>query len=124
MGVMTRLVRRIAACLAIATLAFAQLAVSAYACPTRHQDGAAPSHDAATEHCTKVATTNLCERHCDYGNSSLQSAPPAAIAPDLAPLPWRIELVAAPAVERRACKALAPDRTEPPPLVRFGVLRI
>jgi len=121
---MTRLARRLAACLAIATLAFAQLVVSAYACPSRHHDEAAVSHDAASEHCAKVATTNLCERHCDYGNSSLQSSAPAAAAPDLAPLPWRIELVAAPAVERRACKALAPDRTEPPPLVRFGALRI
>jgi hypothetical protein len=124
MGAMTRLVRRLAACLAIATLAFAQLAVSAYACPTRHHDEAAAAHDAATDHCTKVATTNLCERHCEYGNSSLQSTPPAAIAPDLAPLPWRVELVAAPALERVACKSLSPQRTEPPPLVRFGVLRI
>ncbi len=92
---MTRLSRRIAACLAAAALAFAQLAVSAYACPSRHHDEATPPHDVASEHCAKVATTNLCERHCDYGASSLQSAPHAAIVPDL-----------------------------PPPLVRFGVLRI
>jgi hypothetical protein len=121
---MTRLVRRIAACLAAAALAFAQLAVSAYACPSQDRASAAVTkHQTAEENCAKTATRNLCERHCDYGDS-LQSAPPAVTAPDLAPLPWRIELVAAPAVERRACRSLAPPRIEPPPLVRFGVLRI
>ena len=121
---MTRLVRRIAACLAAATLAFAQLAVSAYACPSQDRASAAPLQQTAEEHCDTVATRNLCERHCDYGDSSLQSPPPATVAPDLAPLPWRVELIASPVVQRRACKALAPDRAEPPPLTRFGVLRI
>ncbi len=121
---MTRTARRIAAFTAAAALAFAQLTVSAFACPTQDRARAAPSQPTAAEHCDKVATRNLCERHCDYGDSSLQASPPATIAPDLAPLPWRIELISAPAVERKACKTLAPARTEPPPLVRFGVLRI
>ncbi len=121
---MTRLIRRIAATVAIAALAFAQLAVSAHACPSQDSASAAVTkHQTAEEHCAKTATRNLCERHCDYGDS-LQSAPPAVTAPDLAPLPWRVELIAAPAVERQACRTFAPLRSEPPPLVRFGVLRI
>ncbi len=121
---MTRLVRTIAATLATVALAFAQLAVSAYACPSRHHDEAAQSHDAASDHCAKVATTNLCERHCDYGDSSLQSVPPATIVPDLAPHPWKIEPVASPVVPMAARQWLMPTRLEPPPLQRFCVLRI
>src|SRR5258706_14864183 len=122
---MTRFSRRIAACLAAAALGFAQLAVSAYACPSQDRDApAVTKHQTAEEHCAKTATRNLCEHHCDFGSSSLQSASHAVTAPDLAALPWRVELIAAPAVERTACRSPAPLRTEPPPLVRFGVLRI
>ena len=122
---MTRFSRRIAACLAAAALAFAQLAVSAYACRSQDRDApAVTKHQTAEEHCAKTATRNLCEHHCDFGSSSLQSASHAVTAPDLAALPWRIELITAPAVELKACRSLAPLRTEPPPLVRFGVLRI
>jgi hypothetical protein len=126
---MTRFTRRLAAAIAAAALAFAQLAVSAYACPQQDRMAqpaakAAPA-PAATDHCAKTGKGNLCERHCAYGSSSVQSTPPAAANPDLTPLPWRIELISAPAAERLACKSfIVLPRGEPPPLARFGVLRI
>src|SRR5262249_36386521 len=111
---MTRITRRIAALIAIATLAFAQLAVSAYACSSYQAGTIAHAADSALDQCGKTA--NLCERHCSYGDSSLQSVPAAAIVPDLAPLPWRVEMAPTPAVDLVVARERpAPTRLEPPP---------
>src|SRR5258706_11579064 len=88
---MTRLVRRLAACFAIAPLAFAQLAVSAYACPRDLADGMHHIGDMSASDCDRPATPNLCERHCDYSASSVQSSPSPVIAAELVALPWRVE---------------------------------
>jgi hypothetical protein len=129
MPLMTRFTRRLAATIAAVALAFAQLAVSAYACPQQDRMAApaakATPAPAEADHCAKSGNGNLCERHCAYGSTSVQSTPPAAAVPDLTPLPWRIELISAPAVEQHACKSfIVLPRAEPPPLARFGVLRI
>lgn len=121
---MTRLVRRITAIAAIAALAFAQLAVSAYACALE-----TPPHATVTEHdsagCDEIANANLCEQHCDYGSSSVGLAAALSIpALPATPLPWRLETVApasfAAGTLDRQFLALHP----PPSPILFGVLRI
>ena len=118
---MTRLVRRVAALIALAALAFAQLATSAYACPSGMPE---PVVAEAPEGCGSLLNPNLCERHCDYGASSVQVAPLPAVVPDAAPLPWRAEpFLTAPAIAAIR-ERVPPAHIEPPPLVLFGVLRI
>ena len=121
---MTRLVRRITALLAIAALAFTQLAVSAYACPKDMPAGAHHAAVVSADDCDMPATANLCERHCDYSASSVQSSPAPVLAPELVALPWRLEPFVALPFSTTARERLLPPRIEPPPLVRFGVLRI
>jgi len=117
---MNRLVRRIAALVAIAALAFSQLAVSAYACaqdrPQVHGETSMP--------CEEIGGANLCERHCDYGAAANGTqAAPAAVAIPVATASWRI----APAASLSPTRAWARpfERSiERPPLIRFSVLRI
>src|ERR1700680_2681893 len=120
---MTRLVRRISACFAIAALAFAQLAISAYACPM-NAEGAIHASNSPADDCEMSGAPNLCERHCDYGASSVQSSPAPAMAPQFVALPWRSAAVVPLSFSPPAREWLPPTRIEPPPLVRFGVLRI
>lgn len=123
---MNRLVRRFAAVAAIATLVFAQLAVSAIACP--HETGSAPVAQMQGQHsgddCDEMGNPNLCERHCDYGASSVPSAAPASPALPAAELPWRIEPVEIAAVSRVILDRRNLDSHPPPPLILLGVLRI
>jgi hypothetical protein len=122
---MTRLIRRIAACFAIAALAFAQVAVSAYACPAGVAEPTVSAGATMTaDDCEGSANRNLCEQHCDYGASSVQSSPVVVLAPQVAPLPWRVEPFVALSFSTPVGEWLQPTRIEPPPLVRFGVLRI
>jgi hypothetical protein len=121
---MKRLVRRITACFAIAALAFAQLAVSAYACPMPMTEAQTLASESSADACEMSGNSNLCERHCDYGASSVQSSPAAAIAPELVPVPWRAAPFVALSFSVPVREWLPPARIEPPPLVRFGVLRI
>jgi hypothetical protein len=123
---MNRLVRRIAALVALGTLAFGQLAVSAHACmgdmPRPH---AMASMDSQMP-CDQMAPgDNLCERHCDYGAaaSDSQAAPSAINAPVAPLLPWRIAATAPPVFTKAATRPFERS-VERPPLIRFSVLRI
>lgn len=112
---MVRRTRFIAALIAGVALLFAQLAVSAYACPMT-------GTSADTE-----MNASLCERHCDYGNASLdQAKSPAGVA--LAdPGVMRIPVAALPPqpqVTARTLRATWPAAGPAPPLIRSTVLRI
>jgi hypothetical protein len=121
---MTCLVRRIAAWLAVAALAFSQLAVAAYACPASMPESGPDIVQDMADECGKLPSPNLCERHCDYGASSVQTASPPAIVPEPALLPWRVEPFVALSASASSRERLLPARADPPPLVLFGVLRI
>jgi hypothetical protein len=121
---MSRILRRACAFLAIATLVFSQLAVSAYACPMSMPESANYASDSGGDDCEMSGNSNLCDRHCDYGASSVQSSPIVFLAPQLAPLPWRVPPMVALSFSTPVGEWLQPTRIEPPPLVRFGVLRI
>lgn len=104
-----------ASMIAIVALLFAQLAVSAYACPMAGMG-------ADTE-----MNANLCERHCDYGNASLdQAKSPSPMA--LAVQAVAHDAFAAPStqpqVTARTLRATWPAAGPAPPLIRSIVLRI
>ena len=114
MGIARR-TRLLASLIAIAALFFAQITVSAYACP---MTGMAADME---------MNANLCERHCDYGNVSLdQAKTPAGMALAMqgivrvAPPP----LPAQPQVTARTLRATWPAAGPAPPLIRSTVLRI
>lgn len=113
---MTRRTRTFAAWLALLALVFAQLATAAYACP-QLIEAAAQETDCGDG----VVNANLCERHCDYGNASLDTSKTSA-APDLAAAFVRPLPLPAPSALPRA-HANASVATGPPP-TRFTVLRI
>jgi hypothetical protein len=91
---MSRTLRRIAALLALAALGFAQLAVSAYACPRDTPGQARSVVEAQPEFCPDRSMPNLCESHCDYGSSTVSTHSNPPPAPDLALLVWGGAVVA------------------------------
>ena len=121
---MNRRTRIVAAFLAIAALAFSQLAVSAFACPN-HVAPVMSADEMPAGHCEQDAHPNLCERHCDYGAASVGHAAPDMTLDVLAlPLPWRAEPVAIAAPAMCVPRELAARSHSPPPLALFGALRI
>jgi hypothetical protein len=123
---MSRIVRRFAALGAIAALVFAQLAVSAFACPleTPPEAMAQVSMQDSGDACGDMANRNLCERHCDYGSSSVAYSSAASPALPAAELPWQIEPTAIPHVSRVVLERESLHLHSPPPLILLGVLRI
>lgn len=113
--------RRFAALLAVCSLAFAQLAVSAYACP---MIGPAAATEVMSPDCPELNNANLCAEHCAYGTVTTDSHGVAFPVMDAAPLPWRA--VASPvSPQARALRdwhLVLPSH--PPPSIFFGVLRI
>lgn len=114
--------RATAALIAILTLLYSQLAVSAFACPRSIE---AASQAAPLSHCAKVVSPNLCDRHCDYGSANVGSASPD-ITPDVLalPLPWRVESPSFAVRIVPVAEARTPRSHSPPPLALFGALRI
>ena len=107
--------RLLASIVAIAALLFAQLAVSGYSCPMM---GMAPDAE---------MNANLCERHCDYGNASLDQAKTSAGAGLLVQSVVRLTaapLPAQPQVTTRTLRARWPAAGPAPPFIGSTVLRI
>jgi hypothetical protein len=111
--------RRIAtAFVALFALLFAQLATTAYACPQLRAAAAVQASDCEHE---RDMAPNLCERHCDFGNASLdhgKPSAPVAIA-NMASRPLPIVTPGHGAFPR----AFAREPTGPPP-ARVTILRI
>ncbi len=126
---MTRLRRRLSASFAALALAFAQLAVSAHACEVTGQPGKQPAvansvacHEVAP---AEGASENLCERHCQYGDASVESNAPAPVAMHVAgPALWLEPAGTLPAEAIPPSRADLPPIAAPPPAILFGVLRI
>lgn len=122
MAPMTSRIRILTALVAAATLLFAELAVSAYACPMEAQTRAV----AGQADCDEMAVNaNLCDRHCEYGSASCEIAKPAPVFAVASHVFLR---VAVPDVSAAIVPApsphVAPGPAPPAPLDRFTVLRI
>ena len=125
---MKRASRKIGAWLCLTAVLFLQLAVAAYACPTR-TDGATvlgPA-GAASQPCHTMdhERPKLCEQHCVYAAQTVDTQPHSAVQTPvlgvLSVVVWQDGRAPARTIARNAIAACA---TAPPPLVRFGVLRI
>jgi len=123
---MTRFTRRLVALLAMTVIVFGQLAVSSYACtmPDRAAMAAMAAMDEGA-HCDEMRNANLCERHCDYGASHAQALVVDSIPSllDIA-VPWRTPAEDALPPTPGGRHHGAPAVPHPPPLERFGFLRI
>jgi hypothetical protein len=123
---MSRIVRQLTALSAVAALIFAQLAVSAFACPFERAPEAAAqaTMQDSGEGCQEMANRNLCESHCDYGSLLVDYSSAAAPALPAAELPWRFEPIAIPVLSHIAVDRANLYSHSPPPLILLGVLRI
>lgn len=126
--------KRLIAQTSIAALLFTQLAVAAYACPAPGSPApmitAALSNDmhAAMPDCEIRGTgnPNLCLQHCLAGDQSVQTLAHVPIA-DLAAISTLVIMVPGqPDTDHGivALSTLPEHATSPPPLIRFGALRI
>ena len=108
--------------------ALLQLAVAAYACPAHQDSGPPPSASASVaEPCQRMdqERTKLCEQHCVQTLQSVDTKSHSAVTTPVLPL---IAVVVRPDVylpsKFGVDQALRVKVVDPPPLVRFGVLRI
>ena len=111
-------------------LLFLQLAVSAYACNMVSLGGTNAASNAVQESPMECdgsmdAPSKLCEQHCLQGAQSADTQPQTAPLAPLLPLilvagQWQTHL----ATVRENVHARLVIQVDPPPLVRFGVLRI
>ena len=126
---MSRNRRKNVAWLCLTALLFLQIAVAAYACPTLVNDGgAALAHaDAAMPSCPGMddQVPKLCEQHCVVDAQSVDTQPHSTVTAPVVPLmtvlvPSDLRLTIGPAIRGDSFSTVV----DPPPLVRFGVLRI
>ena len=130
MIMLTRGLKRLVAKIGIAALLFMQLAVAAYACPTLvgsnasmtvAMDSYSPMQDCEKQN---EPNLNLCLQHCQADSQSVQTTPYASI-PAIAPLVVAIVAPVEQSFTPTVIDGSLPYRqTSPPPLIRFGVLRI
>jgi hypothetical protein len=132
----TQMINRAIAICSIAILLFAQMAAAAYACTGTNGAaafGAAVAAEAAMhqampgcEMAKGNQNLNLCLQHCQAGDQSVQTLPHVHV-PALAAFPSLIivEFVSAlTSGELQRSTAWSVVVPLPPPLARFGVLRI
>lgn len=130
---MVRRQRIVASFLAVFAIVFAQLAVAAHWCDSARASVPAEPveviahgpncHEAATP---QVDTNgNLCQAHCQYGATSVDSGSPVPPAVDAAgPVLFLLVPASEPASILRRAERFAPAAAPPPPTILFGVLRI
>ena len=126
---MSRMGRKNVAWLCLGALLFLQLAVAAYACPAPTASGGSISATAGVDvsPCKEMdqERPKLCEQHCVHDSQSVDTQPHSAVNAPLLPFLTVVvhsdfHLVTGPSVHGVSVPAVG----EPPPLVRFGVLRI
>ena len=111
------------ALLAIFALLISQLAVSAHICAIMSSGTSAVSVEMSSPCTDEHNSQNVCEQHCQFGHLAVDHAKPLP-APDLTlGSALRIDQpYVFPSLERRSLRELPPP--EPPPAIRFSVLRI
>jgi hypothetical protein len=126
---MSRAERKNVAWLCLTALLFLQLAVAAYACPIRNATGmptlAADASPAQPCPMTDQKQPKLCEQHCVHTAQSVDTQPHSTVNVPVLPF---LAVVVQPnnylPTRPGISAALLVSVVDPPPLVRFGVLRI
>ena len=130
---LTRALRQTAAKIGIAALLFAQMAVAAYACPTVMSGGeiasvmVAEDMHAAMPDCEESGSgnLNLCLEYSQSGSQAVQSTPPAPLPAVIMSAVAAVDLPLPANHSGIIALTMLPEReTPPPPLLRFGFLRI
>ena len=101
---------------------FAQMAVSAYACPRMNDMAAFES--AMTNDDGQSGDSNLCEQHCQDGKASAQAAKPFPATHFLLGPALRVPSFDFVARVGRSIASPLDVAAKPPPLIRYTVLRI
>ena len=129
----TRSLKRLAATVGIAALLFSQLAVAAYFCPTVMSGGeianvlTAEDMHLSMPGCEESdsGNPNLCLEYSQAGSQAVQSTPQAPLP---AVIMTAVAVVDLPQPANHTgiiTLSMLPEReTSPPPLLRFGFLRI
>ena len=125
---MSRIRQKKVAWLCLSTVLFLQLAVAAYACP-RTDSGTATLAAVvpAAQPCPGMdqERPKLCEQHCAQNSQSVDTQPHSNTNPPVLAL---IAIIVQPdlylPIRPSIYGALLVTVVDPPPLVRFGVLRI
>lgn len=115
--------RLLTALLAIFVLLMSQLAVSAHVCGFMGSGGAAMQAELSTQ-CPEPGSSNVCEQHCQFGQSSVDQGKAFASTDVTAGPALRIDQPYAFLSLVRRSRRDSPPPPEPPPAVRFSVLRI
>jgi hypothetical protein len=121
--------RKKVAWLCLSALLFLQLAIAAYACPTP-KDGGMPTLAAVVTAAPPCPMTDqerqkLCEQHCVHSSQSVDTQPHSTVnAPVLSLLAVLVQPNFLLPTGPGTYGALLVTIVGPPPLVRFGVLRI
>ena len=125
---MTRSGRRNVSWLCLSALLYLQLAVAAYACPTRADSGLPQlATTSGAQPCQGMdqERPKLCEQHCVQALQSVDTQPHSAVTPPVLPLIAVVLLADVHLPSKFGIdQALRVKVLDPPPLVRFGVLRI
>jgi hypothetical protein len=126
---MSRTGRKNVAWLCLSALLFLQLSVAAYACPTPTDRGsstlAAADIEAIPCQGMDQERPKLCEQHCVHDSQSVDTQPHSAVNAPLLPLlavvvQSDVHFATGPRFRVASLAAVV----DPPPLIRFGVLRI
>jgi hypothetical protein len=126
---MSRVGRQKVAWLCLSALLFLQLAVAAYACPAPMDRNSSilAAADVQVPTCLGMdqERPKLCEQHCVQDSQSVDTQPHSAVNTPLLPL---LAVVVQSdlhfATGPRVHGVVPPTAFDPPPLIRFGVLRI
>lgn len=121
---MHRRLRRFSAFIAIFAMLAAQLALSAHACGMM-QMSFAQAHAAMPADCDQpMPSPNLCVQHCAYGESAVDAAKPLPAIDVTAGPALQVHEPVAAKLHRPLAQRQPPLPPEPPPAIRFSVLRI
>ena len=125
---MHRVTRKNIAWLCLGALLFMQLAVAAYATPTGYSG--TPTMEVGVPaalpcQATDLERPKLCEQHCVYASQSVGTQSHTGMDAPVLPLVaiidhWNLDRP----VKSTALRVRLTIAVDPPPLVRFGVLRI
>ena len=126
---MTRMGRRYVAWVCLGALLYLQLAVAALACSTQTAVGMPPTATpaSAAQPCQGMDQEHpkLCEQHCMQASQSVDTQPHSAVNAPVLPLIAVIDRADLHRLTRPSVdQTLLVKVVDPPPLVRFGVLRI
>lgn len=116
--------RFLTALLAIFALLMSQLAVSAHVCGLMDFGAVAMQAELSAPCPEPMAPSNVCEQHCQFGQSSVDQGKPLASVDVTSGPSLRIDQPYASLPLLRRSRPDSPPPPEPPPAIRFSVLRI